>query len=134
MSDVPPPPPSSPYQPAAGPAQPPAPGTPYGLPAYTGTGTSSYGQVPGQPYYWSTKPPTNTTAIVALILGIVTGLGGIIAGHIALGQIRRTGESGRGMALAGLIIGYVYTGFWVLYIVFIIVLFATIGVGNSYYY
>ena len=41
-----------------------------------------------------------------------SGLGGIIAGHIALGQIKRTGEGGRGMALAGSIIGYVYTGFW----------------------
>ena len=47
---------------------------------------------------------TNTLAIVALILGIVVPLGGIIVGPIALGQIKRTGESGRGLAIAGIII------------------------------
>lgn len=31
----------------------------------------------------------------------------VICGHVALAQIRRTGEQGRGIALAGLIIGYV---------------------------
>ena len=37
---------------------------------------------------------TNTLAIVALILGILVPIGGIICGHIALGQIKRTGETG----------------------------------------
>ena len=51
---------------------------------------------------------TNTLAIVSLVLSIIgVHLGGIITGHIALGQIKRTGESGRGLALAGTIIGYV---------------------------
>lgn len=31
----------------------------------------------------------------------------IVSGHIARGQIRRTGEGGRGMATAGLVLGYV---------------------------
>lgn len=99
---------------------------------------SSYGQQSAQPYpghqplppYGYAPPrPTNATAIVALVLGILTGIGGIIAGHIALSQIKRTGEGGRGMALAGLIIGYVFTSFWVFYILLVLVI--VIGVGAT---
>ncbi len=61
-------------------------------------------------------PPTNTLAIVALILGFVVPLGGIICGHLALGQIKRTGESGHGLAMAGTVIGYVLTGLTVLFL------------------
>ena len=51
---------------------------------------------------------TNTLAIVSLVTSIIgISLAGIICGHIALGQIKRTGEQGYGMALAGVIIGYV---------------------------
>ena len=127
MSDL--TPPAPPYQPASS-EGPPASVNPYGPPPYAPAG---YGQVPGQPVYWSTKPPTNTVAIVALILGFVVPLGGIIAGHIAIAQIKRTGEAGRGMALAGAIIGYVYVGFLVLYIVFMLVMFSTIAQGSYYY-
>jgi hypothetical protein len=55
---------------------------------------------------------TNTLAIVSLVASVVgafvpgLSLAGIICGHIALGQIKRTGEQGRGMALAGTIVGY----------------------------
>jgi hypothetical protein len=53
---------------------------------------------------------TNTLAIVALITSLVgIHLAGIICGHIALNQIKASGEGGRGLALAGLIIGYVGT-------------------------
>ena len=57
---------------------------------------------------------TNTLAIVALILGIVVPIGGIIVGPIALSQIKRTGESGRGLAIAGIIIGAVVILFYIL--------------------
>lgn len=43
---------------------------------------------------------TNTLSIVALVLGILVPIGGVITGHIALGQIKRTGEGGHGLALA----------------------------------
>ncbi|WP_309712266.1 DUF4190 domain-containing protein [Pseudolysinimonas sp.] len=78
----------------------------------------AYGQ-PAAPGYYA--PPTNTLAIIALILGFVVPLGGIICGHIALGQIKRTGEGGRGLALAGLILGYVFTAIIVLYIIGVII-------------
>jgi len=47
----------------------------------------------------------NTLAIVGFILAFFVSLGGLIVSIIALGQIKRTGERGRGLALAGAIIG-----------------------------
>jgi peptidoglycan biosynthesis protein MviN/MurJ (putative lipid II flippase) len=51
---------------------------------------------------------TNGFAIASLVLSLVGfSVIAIIFGHIALGQIKRNpNESGRGMALAGNIIGY----------------------------
>lgn len=51
---------------------------------------------------------TNSLAIVSLVTSII-GLGvvGVITGHIGLSQIKRTHEHGRGLALAGLIVGYI---------------------------
>ena len=52
---------------------------------------------------------TNTLAILALVFGILGGYLAIIFGHLALSQIKRSGEQGRGLAITGLILGY----FWV---------------------
>jgi hypothetical protein len=52
------------------------------------------------------NPRTNPLAIVALVLGFVFPLLAIPVGHIARGQILRTGERGDGLALAGLVLGY----------------------------
>lgn len=53
---------------------------------------------------------TNGFAIAALVCSLVAcGIGsilGIVFGHVARSQIKRTGEEGAGLALAGLIIGY----------------------------
>ncbi len=49
---------------------------------------------------------TNTMAILSLVFAFVFWPLGIVFGHIGRSQIRRTGEDGSGMALAGLIIGY----------------------------
>jgi hypothetical protein len=63
--------------------------------------------VPGAPRQ------TNALAITSLVCGIcqipfwfLAGIPAIICGHIARSQIRQTGEDGDGMALAGLILGY----------------------------
>ncbi|MGV8875189.1 MAG: DUF4190 domain-containing protein, partial [Rhodococcus sp. (in: high G+C Gram-positive bacteria)] len=58
----------------------------------------------------------------ALIGAIVLAPLGIIFGHISLSQIKRTGEQGRGLALAGLIIGYIFTTLAVLSLVWLIVI------------
>jgi len=87
---------------------------------------SPYGTVPAQ--------RTNPLAIVALVLGILVPIGGIICGHIALSQIKRTGEQGRGMALAGTIIGYVLTIGYILLMVAVIGFSfwaASVGAGYS---
>jgi len=59
--------------------------------------------------------PTSPLAIWSLVCGCLTLLCGLLAaipaivlGHLALGDIKKNpGRSGRGLALAGLIIGYV---------------------------
>lgn len=53
-----------------------------------------------------TTTRTNSMAIAALIAGWNFFPLGIIFGHIALSQIKRTGEGGRGFAIAGLVLGY----------------------------
>lgn len=66
--------------------------------------------------------PTNVLAIIALIAAFVFPLAGIICGHIALGQIKKTGEGGHGLAVAGTILGYVFTALWLILIIMSIVI------------
>ena len=79
------------------------------------------------------QPPAsiNTLAIVALVTSLLgVHLAGIICGHIALNQIKTTGEGGRGLALAGLIIGYI---FMAIVIVIVLGLIAAIAGSTSSY-
>ncbi|HET6673550.1 MAG TPA: DUF4190 domain-containing protein [Agromyces sp.] len=46
-------------------------------------------------------------AASALVLGIPAALAGIVFGHIALAQLRRNPQRGHGIALSGVIAGYV---------------------------
>ena len=67
---------------------------------------------PQPPYVIAAKPPYDGLAIASFILGLlwISFLGSIMAvifGHIALRNIRRTHASGRGLAIAGLILGYI---------------------------
>ncbi|CAN5557412.1 DUF4190 domain-containing protein [Microbacterium sp.] len=91
---------------------------------------AAYGSAPayaaapayGSPYGAGGPAKTNTLAIVSLvssligifIIPLLGSLAGIITGHISLGQVKKTGEQGRGLALAGTIIGYVGLGFIVI--------------------
>lgn len=52
---------------------------------------------------------TNVVAIFAIVLGFVVPVGGIIAGAVGLAQVKRTGEKGRGLAIAGIVVGSVMT-------------------------
>ncbi|MCT1874401.1 DUF4190 domain-containing protein [Brevibacterium luteolum] len=114
--------------------------TGYGSDSYAGTGYDSTGygspQSYAQPAYVQ-APPQNTLALLSLIMSLVglatsglTAIAGIILGHIAKSQIKRTGETGDNLATWGLIVGYVIVGlavlFWVAYFVFI---FLIIGAG-----
>lgn len=54
------------------------------------------------------EPPTNTMAILALVFSVLGGLLAIVFGFIALSQIKRTGERGRGLAIAALVITFAW--------------------------
>jgi hypothetical protein len=103
---------------------PPYPPPGYGAPGYPG--------VPGYPGGYGMSPynTTNTVAIGALVasimslplfamcaIGLLAALVGIGLGITALNQIKKTGQSGRGLAIAGIIIGALGTllnGGWIL--------------------
>lgn len=66
-------------------------------------------------------------AIVALVSALVFAPLGIVFGHIALSQIRRSDEDGKGLAIAGLVIGYIFTGLVLLVIAFWLILFVVLA-------
>jgi hypothetical protein len=74
-----------------------------------------------QPHATVVPLKTNVLAIISLIAAFIFPLAAVITGYIAQSQIRRTGEEGRGMARAGVIIGMAGT---VLQVVFFIVWFS----------
>jgi lipopolysaccharide export LptBFGC system permease protein LptF len=59
-------------------------------------------------------PSTNTTAILAFVFVWFFCPVSIVLGHVALRQIRQTGEGGAPLAKAALILGYVFTALAVL--------------------
>jgi peptidyl-prolyl cis-trans isomerase B (cyclophilin B) len=59
-------------------------------------------------------------AIASLICAFVFAPLGIIFGHISLSQIKRTGEEGHGLAVAGLVISYLVTVGTILVMVFVV--------------
>ena len=97
----------------------------YGQPGYGQQpyGQPGYGQQPGYapPGYGR---PTNTMAILALVMAFVFAPAGLVLGILARKQIARTGEDGDGLALAGIIVGGLVTAFFVVMIVFMIIAFA----------
>jgi len=123
------PPPLPPGQPLAGD---PATLSGYGTPVYP-AGYAGY----GQPMVASR--PTNGLAIAALVCslaGIATCISapvGAILGHIARKQIRERGEEGDGMALAGIIVGWIITALGVLACgAYVAIAAAAIGNSNNF--
>lgn len=57
---------------------------------------------------------TNSMAVASFVCGFLCSLLAVVFGHIALSQISRSGESGRGLAIAGLVLGYIGVGVVVL--------------------
>lgn len=112
-------------QPGYGP--PPDPGQMGGYPPQGGYAQAPYGGSPTGygPYPPGGMPPgrpTNGMAVASLVLGIVgllftcgiTSIPGAILGHMALGKIRDTGEEGRSMAIAGLVLSYIAVALWII--------------------
>jgi hypothetical protein len=76
----------------------------------------------------------NPWAIVSISFAISGVLGAacfgsvvaVITGHIARSQNKRTGEGGDGLALAGLIVGYIELGLFLLFIAVYVGIFALV--------
>lgn len=121
------PPPSGPQPPQGGPFPPPgqprpAPGQPY--PA----APQPWGQAWGQAYpALQPPPPVNGLAIAALVLGFfcLMPFVGLILGIVALVQIRKRGERGKGMAVAGIVLSTIGT-------LLLTLVFATGGVRDAW--
>jgi hypothetical protein len=91
-------------------------------PSYPPPPPGGYPPPPGQyppppgPGYPPSQPATgtNTFAIVSLVASLLgwvcVGIGsilGVVFGFLALNQIKQTGQSGRGLAIAGIAIGII---------------------------
>src|SRR3954468_10387994 len=98
----------------------------YGPPGYPPPG---YG-APGYPPQW--RRPTNTLAILALVLSFVFAPAGLVLGLMARKQIRRTGEEGEGLALAGIIVGSIFTALFLLMLLGWIIAFASLAGSSSF--
>jgi hypothetical protein len=115
-------------------------------------GTPNTSQQPSQqtpqpvPVYSNTyaAPPASAPeglAVASLVVSLSTLLFtfglfsfvGAILGHVALSNMRRTGKGGRGLAIAGIAIGWSVTALWVLGVVLIFAIAAgTAGYWSSY--
>ncbi|MFT4029537.1 MAG: DUF4190 domain-containing protein [Protaetiibacter sp.] len=133
-----------------------APANPYAAPnPYAVATPPPYQPVPTQPApgyapyttqgaAYAYAPRTNPLAIASLcvslgtlLVGPLASIVGVILGHIAMSQIRTRGEAGRGLALGGLITGYVLGGIFLLlilaYIGLLIWLSTSYGTYNTSY-
>lgn len=118
--------PPSPY--GNGPVQP-SPGAPPIMPY----GYGGYGG-------YAAPRPTNGLAVASLVLSIlglvwilpvIGSIAGVIMGHSSLRQIAQRGEGGRGMAMAGTIIGWIGIGLSVLGVIFFVSLIAIAAEGGT---
>ncbi len=93
---------------------------------------SAYQQAPayqqGGGYGQPATDRYNVLAIVSLVSAFFIPLVAIITGHIGLSQIKKTGEKGRGLAIAGLVLGYLFLLAGILFgVIFFLVLAANPG-------
>jgi hypothetical protein len=93
-----------------------------------------YPDAPGMPGVTGSRH-TNGYAVAALICGVAQPFTGMLStipaiafGHVARGQIRRTGEDGKGMATWGLALGWAGLTFMLLFLLGII---AAVTVATS---
>ncbi|GAB2722184.1 DUF1707 and DUF4190 domain-containing protein [Streptomyces bullii] len=80
------------------------------------------------------RPQTNGKAVGAAVCGLLcvptfglTGIPAIVLGHAARSEISRTGEGGDGLAMTGLVLGWMYTAGWALVLVFLTMVSALVG-------
>jgi len=77
----------------------------------------------------------NVLSIVSLATSVIGfGIVGIVTGHIALSQIKKTGEQGNVLAIIGLVLGYLLTLAAIVGIIFYVAIFASLGAAGSFNY
>jgi hypothetical protein len=116
------------------------PGQPYGQPGQHPQWGQQQSYAP-QPPYGQYGPPgpgpgggTNVLAILSLVFAFVFAPAGIVLGHLAKRQIRRTGEEGDQLATWGLVLSYIFTVIGVLACCgwIAVVIWANSGNGTTY--
>lgn len=89
----------------------------------SGAGQQPYG-AGQQPYGYGQAPParsTNGLAIASMVLGIlwlywVGSVLALIFGYVARNQIKRHDQAGDGMAIAGIVLGWVGVGLFLFFV------------------
>ena len=137
---TPPPPAAQPDVPPYGAPQHPynAPQQPYSASQQPYGAAPQYAAAPGYSGY-PAPPKSNSMAIVSFVsslvglfvIPIVGQIVGIITGHISLNQLKTSGENGRGLALAGTIIGWVSLGLAILGIILFFAVFIPFVISNG---
>lgn len=130
----------NPYQQPTSPAPyPPAPAAPYQQ-SYPPAVAPGY----AVPMVAVAAPPSSGIAVASMVLGIIGAVFGwftlgipcilaIIFGHIGITQTKNNVRSGRGMAITGLVLGYLFVAFtlWVTIELFFIAHSACVAVGAT---
>jgi len=118
-------------------------------PAYSPPAPPAYGAAPAAPAYGSApaapqayapqgygQPAAgdkwNVLAIISLVSAFFVSLAAVICGHIALSQIKKTGEKGRGLAIAGLVLGYLGLIGTIIFVV-VVILVTIAGINDGSY-
>jgi hypothetical protein len=141
------PPPAAPQHPAAGGYPPPPPYPQYPYPPGQYPGGYGYPPPPPQPYSGYTPPPTGpknglgiASLIIAIIglvtsasvvLGIILGIVAVAIGFAARGLVKRGEANNGGVAIAGIVLGFLAIVAGLVFIPIWIGLFNSFG-GGSY--
>ena len=116
---------------------------PAATPSVASSAPAATGSAPVSPQVVVVAAPTEPLAIWSLILSIVgllgfccggpvLGIAGVICGHLGLSKINANPQlQGRGLAMAGLIIGYISVISWAFYLIFFGGLAALGGIMDS---
>jgi hypothetical protein len=99
------------------------------------------GHYPGAPQavqFGAVPPRTNPLAVAALACGLgqvffwfLAAIPAVVLGHIARSQIRQTGEAGKGMATAGLVLGWIGLALTVIVVAGIVVFVVAVSGTHS---
>lgn len=100
------------------------------VPAPAPTPVQQQQAVPQQTYYAQQPAKTNTLAIVGFIMSFFVTIAGLICSIIGLKQCNQTGEGGKGLAIAGIVISAVAM---VIYFILGIVLGSALFTYGYYY-